>query len=205
MTLTGFVACVPEYDPAVSTRSGALVSRLLPDIFITYFTEMSRVRSDDISIPTATAVFLGAAILVGFPGAVLVMGLLSATLDAVGLSSTFGTGPVGLLVALGTTGLFLWLWMQISYEAAHLQLYGVEALSRGPRWAVLARHLLLSGVVLVVLAAVALLGSLWVLALASEPSQTAVAGLALAVATLGVLVRAGRAFRDGLAESRFSR
>lgn len=116
---------------------------------------------DDVSLLTATAVFIGAAILVGAPVTFLVAGLVAALVDAVGVSLNFGTGLVGTVVALGVAVLFFWLWAQISYEAAQLQL--------------------------------------------SEPSITVVAGLTLAVATLGVLVRAGRAFRDELADNRPSR
>lgn len=160
--------------------------------------------TDDISVLTATAVFLGAAVLVGAPVTILLIGLFSALVDAAGVSISVGMSLPGTLVFFGLSVSVLWLWLQISYEVAQVRLHGVEALSRGPRWAVLTRHLLWSSLVFGLLASIALLGSLWVLALVSEPSLTALVGAALGVATFAVLVRAGRAFWDGFGERRSS-
>ncbi|MXR50821.1 hypothetical protein GRX03_04270 [Halovenus sp. WSH3] len=159
---------------------------------------------DDVSVLTAAAVFLGAAVLVGAPVTALALGLVGAVLDAVGVSITLGTGIVDTLAALTIAVAVLWLWLQISYEAAQLQVYGTAALSRGPRWAVLVRHLLLSGAVLAVLVSVAILGVSGALVLVSGPSVAALPGLALAAATVAVLVRAGRAFRDRLGDGSHS-
>jgi hypothetical protein len=169
---------------------------------ISYTLETNSVTTDDVSVLTATAVFLGAAVLVGAPVTVLLLGLFSALLDTAGVSISLGTNLSDTLVFLGGSAGALWLWLQISYEAAQLQLHGVEALSRGSRWAALARHLLLGSFVVGILVSLALFGVLWLLALVSEPSLTALVGSALGVATLGVFVRASRAFWGGFADHR---
>lgn len=156
--------------------------------------------SEDVSLRVAAAVFVGAAILIGPPATGLILGFLRAVLDALGLGVPFGATTLpGTLAVFAWLGLTLFFWLQISYEAASLQLYGVEGLHRGPRWVVLTRHLLLSLTVVVLLAAVTRFG-VWI-ALEAESLVTTMSGVLLGIAGIAVILRAVLFFKDGLSQS----
>jgi hypothetical protein len=152
--------------------------------------------TQDVSLPTATAVFVGAAVLFGVPITLVVLLAVDALLSALDVTLPIRPTLFGNLVAVALAATILWLWLQISYEVAQVSLYGVDALRRGPRRAVLTRYLLFGGLVVAALSGVTLFGFVGVVG-ADSPIE-AVPGLVLGLAGLAVFARAGIAFREGL-------
>jgi hypothetical protein len=149
--------------------------------------------TENVSLPVATAVFIGSAILVGGPVTGLIVSFLASVVQELGLSLRLGGAEFSGIV---WTGLTVLLWLQLSYEVASLQLHGIDGLHHGPRWAVVARHLVLSVLVVVTLTALAWGGV--ALVFATKSLTAAVLGSLLGLACVVVLLRAGGAFRDGL-------
>ncbi len=148
------------------------------------------------SLPVAAAVFAGAVVLVGLPVMVLTGTLFGELLAVFGVAEAIettgtATAPVFLSLAL----LAVLAGLQAAYETTALRLHGVEALHRGSRLAVLARHALLSLCVLAVLAGVTRFGLSAVLG--AESSWVAALGALLALAVLAVVLRSAGQFADG--------
>ncbi len=148
------------------------------------------------SLLISTAVFFGAFILFGLPVMLLTMALLGEVLAVFGVADAIGTTDTvnavvfsAVLIAAALIGI------QAAYEAASLQLHGIDSLYRGTRLAVLTRHILLSLGVLVTLAGATLIGLS--AALEIDSLWLGVPGVLLAIAALGVAFRSTRAFADG--------
>lgn len=152
--------------------------------------------SRDVSLPVAAAVFVGAAILFGAPITLVLLTIVEILLTMAEISVPAGPTLVGNAVAFGAIVATLWLWLQISYEITAVRLYGFDALRRGSRPAIAARHLLFGGLAATALSVVTLFGFLGVIG--GGATLAGLFGLALTVACLAVLVRAGRAFWAGL-------
>ncbi|TYL39589.1 hypothetical protein CV102_04670 [Natronococcus pandeyae] len=143
------------------------------------------------SLTISSAVFLGAVVLIGLPATALTMALFGTILETAGSTATLEE-PVVSLVLIGVS---LLIGLQLAYEAAALQLNGVEALDRGSRRATVARYAILSAGVGVALLATIRIG-LSVLFATDERSLT-IPGVLLAFAGLLVLLRGMKAFVDG--------
>jgi hypothetical protein len=153
------------------------------------------------SLSIASAVFVGAVILVGLPVMTLTMALFGEVFAAFGVGDAFGTADtVNTLAFLAVLISAVGVGLQFAYEAAALQLHGIEALERGSRLAVLARHILLS---LGVLAALA--GTTWVglsAVLGTESLWLAAPSALLALAALAVALQSAAAFADSYRDER---
>lgn len=145
--------------------------------------------SDANRLSIATAVFLGAVLLIGLPATALVHAALAELLAAAGVGPTTGWGALALLVVSLSIGL------QLAAEAAALQLHGVDALDRGGPIASLARHLALATTVSLVLGLIAWLAVDLVLADPGWP--IAVLATLVAFAAVVTLFRSSSAFTSG--------
>ena len=139
----------------------------------------------------SSAVFVGAIVLIGLPATALPMALVGTILETTGSTATF-EGPV---VSLALLGISLLIGLQLAYEAAALQLNGVEALGRGSRLAAIARYTILSAGVGVALIATIRIGLSALFA--TDELYLAIPGVLLAVAGSVVLFRGVKAFVDG--------
>lgn len=147
------------------------------------------------SLSIASAVFVGAVILVGLPVMALTAALFGGILAVFGVADNLGTADtISAVVFLTVLISAVLIGLQIAYEAAALQLHGIEVLNRGSRPAALARHVLLSlGVV------AALAGATWIglsAVLETESLWLATPGALLAIAALVVALRSAGAFAD---------
>lgn len=139
------------------------------------------------SLPIASAVFVGAVVLVGLPVMALTIALIDELLIVSGIGDALD--PSGTIDSVGYLAVFVasaLIGLQFAYEAAALQLHGTEALNRGSRFAILVRHVLLSLGVLFVLASATWIGLSTVLK--SESLWLAVPGILLAIAALVVAI-----------------
>ncbi len=147
---------------------------------------------------TATATYLGAVILIGFPVATVLAAVLGAAAETLGLEA-LATVPGSILVL----AVSLVLGLQLAVEAAALQLGGIDALGRGSPRIALVRYL-----VFAVAAAGVLVGAAWagitVAHAESQPTRIALGAL-VALAALAVLFRASRAFLAGVRSGELER
>jgi hypothetical protein len=143
------------------------------------------------SLVLAAAVFLGAVILVGVPATVFTLALIGEILAVLNVAETLETGSPGSIVAFLIVFLgSLLVGLQIAYEAALLQLVGITALNRGPRWVVLVRHLVVGLGVLGLFSLAILIGILGLFE-ADRLWLSGVSGL-LSLVAVTVLIGAGR-------------
>lgn len=149
--------------------------------------QSSRMSRNPRRLAIATAVYLGAIVLVGLPSLLLFYSVGGAVLTAIGGEQLVDHPLWVLHVAVS-----ILVGLQLAVEAAALQLHGVSALWRGSTWATIARHLLIS--------VVALLGLLWAgqagLALVTSigSPEAVVLGTLLVLAAVLVLLRGLFAF-----------
>lgn len=147
------------------------------------------------SVAIASAVFAGAVILIGLPVLALTLALFGEALSAFGFTDTLeGADMIEAAVFLAVFLAAALIALQFAYEAAALQLHGIEALNRGSRVAAIIRHVLLSLGVLAALAAATWIGLSTVLE--TDSLWLAVPGTLLAIAGLAVIVHSAGAFAD---------
>jgi len=144
-------------------------------------------------------VYIGAVGLIGIPAMAVSFTVFAELLPVVRDTNAIeGANWFDSAVFLSAFCLSVLIGLQVAVEAAALQLGGIEALSQGPRWAVLLRHVGLSLVAVVFLGWAVLFGSRAV-GLADQP-ETLVLGAVLVVVSFGVFVRAVSGFFEGYTE-----
>lgn len=147
--------------------------------------------SDRRSLLVPAAVYFGAAILIGLPAMMIVFRAFGAVLSAVGLDGVLASSLGLIFLALS-----LLIGLQLAYEAAAIQLGGIEALGRGSPRVALLRYVVLSVAVFVTLAAATWIGLST--ALAGYGLPAVVLGVLVGLAGVFVLYRSSRAFVSGL-------
>jgi len=141
-------------------------------------------------------VYVGAVGLIGLPVAGVSLSVLGDVQSVLAGTSPFaGESWFGDGAFLAAYCLSILIGLQLAVEAAALQLGGLDALGRGPRWAVLGRHLGLSLAAVVVLAWVTTVGASAVTG--STNPVLVLAGGVLVLASLAITVVGLSNFRAG--------
>ena len=185
----------PSYVCQISPAADAVSATEIVEAFLLIGLRNPHVTDESPSLSIAAAVFAGAVILVGLPVMALTMALFAEVFVVFGVEDALGSADtINAVVFLTVLISAVLIGLQTAYEAAALQLHGIEALNRGSRLAVLARHVLLS---LGVLAALA--GATWIglsAVLETESLWLAAPGALLAIAVVAVVLRSAGAFTD---------
>jgi len=144
-------------------------------------------------------VYIGAVGLIGLPATSVIASGFDAVLPlAMETDGAGGANWFSGAVFLSVYCVSILLGLQVAIEAAALQLYGMAALNRGPRWAVLLRHVGLSLSAVVFLAWVARFGVS--VATGTDQTATLLVGAVLVGVSIWALVRAASRFVGGYKE-----